>query len=356
MALIQMGRMKPMTRRAALASLAGTFLAGCAAARTAGAESPYPISDHFDGKRFFNPHVVGQEKGFGDLWRWMTNRQQIPWPVWVENQTWPKPAPVALDALSVTFIGHASFLIGIGGRWFITDPVYSDRASPFSFAGPKRVRAPGLSLDELPKLDGILVSHNHYDHLDRDTLRELDRRFQAPVVTSLGNAGLIGGAGPRVVTELDWWQSHSIGGVEITYVPAQHFAARGLFDRNTTLWGGFVLRAQGRTLYFSGDSGYCPHFKEIGERFPGIDLSLLPIGAYEPRWFMRIQHMNPEEAVQAHLDLGTRRSIGMHYGTFAGLTDEGIDDPVTALAAACTTHGLGEGDFGTLEVGRTLVV
>ncbi|MFV3126585.1 MBL fold metallo-hydrolase [Niveispirillum sp. KHB5.9] len=316
----------------------------------------YPVSDHCDGRRFFNPHVVGQEKGLGDLWRWMTGRKPIPWPDRLENQSWPRPEPVAADAISVTFIGHACFLIGIGGRWFITDPVYGNRASPFAFAGPKRVRAPGLGFDDLPGLDGILVSHNHYDHLDLASLRELDRRFQAPVVTSLGNAALIGGAGPRVVTELDWWQSHHLGGVEITYVPAQHFAARGLFDRNATLWGGFVLRANGRSLYFCGDSGYCPHFREIGERFPGIDLSLLPIGAYEPRWFMHIMHMNPEEAVQAHLDLGSRRSIGMHYGTFAGLTDEGIDDPVTALAAARAAHGLGQGDFGTLAVGRTLVL
>lgn len=341
-----------MTRRAALAGLAAASLLPMGAARAAA----HPPSDHYDGKHFFNPGVAERGKSLGDLWRWMRERQPTPWPDWIDNQPWPKPGPVAETALSVSFIGHACFLIGIGGRWFITDPVYADRASPVPFAGPKRVRAPGLSFDDLPALDGILVSHNHYDHLDRASLRELNRRFQAPVVTSLGNSTLIRASGPQQVTELDWWQSHPVAGVAITYVPAQHFSARGLFDRNATLWGGFVLQAAGRTLYFCGDSGYCPHFREIGQRFPGIDLSLLPIGAYEPRWFMRTQHVNPEEAVQAHLDLGSRRSIGMHFGTFAGLTDEGIDDPVIALAAARQAKGLGEQDFGVLAVGQTLVL
>ncbi len=346
-----------MTCRAAFARLSSSWFAADDPSGTADAGAvSHPASDHFDGKRFFNPHIVGREKGIGDVWRWIMERKPVKWPAWVENGNWPLPNPVPADAISVTFIGHACFLIGIGGRWFITDPVYADRASPVPFAGPKRVRAPGLAFDDLPRLDGVLVSHNHYDHLDRAALRELDRRFQAPVVTSLGNRALIAACGPEVVTELDWWQSHPVGGVEITYVPAQHFAARGPFDRNATLWGGFVLRAQGRTVYFCGDSGYCPHFLEIGARFPGIDLSLLPIGAYEPRWFMRQMHMDPADAVQAHLDLGSRRSIGMHYGTFAGLTDEGIDDPVNALATARAAHGLEEADFGTLEVGRTRVV
>jgi L-ascorbate metabolism protein UlaG (beta-lactamase superfamily) len=344
--------MEKMTRRAALAGLA-TSLTAVGMARAA---TPYPLSDHYDGKRFFNTGGVETNKGLGALLRWQRERNPTPWPDWVENKPWPKPQPVGQGDISVTFIGHACFLIGMGGRWFITDPVYAERASPVSFAGPKRVRAPGLAFDDLPRLDGILVSHNHYDHLDRDSLRELHRRFQAPVVTSLGNKPLIRASGPQVVTELDWWQVHMLAGVEITYVPAQHFSARGPFDRNATLWGGFVLRAGGRTLYFCADSGYCPHFREIGRRFPGIDLSLIPIGAYEPRWFMQAMHVNPEEAVQVHLDVGSRRSIGMHFGTFAGLTDEGIDDPVTALAAARAAHGLTEQDFGTLDFGQTLVI
>lgn len=347
--------MPSISRRAALSSLAATILLAPWIGGAARARTSYPTSDHFDGKRFFNPHM-GEDHGFGAALRWMVNRKSTPWPDWIENKPWPKPGPVAPDAISISFIGHACFLIGIGGRWFITDPVYGERASPVSFAGPKRVRAPGLAFDDLPRLDGILVSHNHYDHLEKAALGELHRRFQAPVVTSLGNGNLIGSAGPRQVTELDWWQSHRIGDVEITYVPAQHFAARTPFDRNRTLWGGFVLQAAGRTVYFSGDSGYCPYFQQIGARFPGIDLSLLPIGAYEPRWFMRPMHMNPADAVQAHLDLGTARSIGMHFGTFAGLTDEGIDAPVTALADARREHGLDEEAFTTLDVGQTRVM
>lgn len=346
--------MHPISRRFALSGLAAALLVGLTG-RAARADSPWPVSDHFDGSRFFNPHVES-EHGFGDALRWMVNRKSTPWPDWIENKPWPKPGPVPADAISVTFIGHASFLIGIGGRWFITDPVYADRASPVSFAGPKRVRAPGLTLDDLPRLDGILVSHNHYDHLDKAALGELHRRFAAPVVTALGNRELILGAGPREVTALDWWQDHRIADVDITYVPAQHFAARTPFDRNKALWGGFVLRAGGRTVYFCGDSGYCPHFKEIGQRFPGIDLALMPIGAYEPRWFMHAAHMNPADSVQAHLDVGAQRSIGMHFGTFAGLTDEGIDAPVQDLAVARAERGLADDAFTTLDIGQTLVL
>lgn len=344
-----------INRRSALGGIAAALLAPMALKR-ADAATVYPLSDHYDGSRFFNPHIVGQEKGFGEVVRWMLNRDRKPWPKQVENKPWPKPPQASADQIAVTFIGHACFLIQIGGRCFITDPVFSDRASPFSFAGPKRVRAPGLAFDDLPRLDGILVSHNHYDHLDKASLRELNRRFQAPVVTSLGNRSLIRNAGPQAVTELDWWQSHVLAGVEITYVPAQHFAARTPFDRNQTLWGGFVLQAQGRTVYFAADTGYCPHFKEIGARFPGIDLSLLPIGAYEPRWFMQLMHMNPDDAVRAHLDLGTARSIGMHFGTFADLTDEAIGDPVSDLATARDRHGLTVSQFDTLDIGQSLFI
>ena len=254
----------------------------------------------------------------------------------------------------MTFIGHASFLIQIGGRCVLVDPVWSLRASPLAFAGPKRVRAPGQALEALPGCDLLLVSHNHYDHLDLPTLWRVRRRWGPPAVTGLANARHLAKAGIRGATELDWWQSVEVAGLRVTYVPAQHFSARTLVDRNRSLWGGFVIDAEGATVFFAGDSGWCPHFAEVAARFPRIDLALIPIGAYEPRFFMRTQHMDPGEAVRAHLALGARRSVGMHFGTFAGLTDEAIEGPEAWLAEARAAAGVAAEAFGTLPFGGSL--
>jgi L-ascorbate metabolism protein UlaG (beta-lactamase superfamily) len=216
------------------------------------------------------------------------------------------------------------------------------------------VRAPGQPLAALPGCDLLLLSHNHYDHCDLPTLRQVRRRWAPPAVTGLDNARHLAKAGIRGAVELDWWQSTEVAGLRVTYVPAQHFSARTLFDRNRSLWGGFVIEAEGAAVYFAGDSGWCPHFAEIGHRFPRIDLALIPIGAYEPRFFMRTQHIDPGEAVQAHLALGARRSIGMHFGTFAGLTDEAIDGPEAWLAEARAAAGLSAAEFGTLPFGGSL--
>jgi L-ascorbate metabolism protein UlaG (beta-lactamase superfamily) len=180
----------------------------------------------------------------------------------------------------------------------------------------------------------------------------VQRRWHPAVATGLGNARHLAKAGIRSAVELDWWEGTTLAGARVTYVPSQHFSARTLYDRNRSLWGGFVVEAGGATVYFAGDSGYCPHFAEIGARFPAIDLALLPIGAYEPRWFMRQQHVNPAEAVQAHLNLRPRRSIGMHFGTFQ-LTDEAIDAPVAALREAQAEAGLAEAAFDVLGFGET---
>ncbi len=264
----------------------------------------------------------------------------------------PPPVRVGADRIAATFIGHSSFLVQVGGVCVLLDPIWSSRCSPLSFAGPKRVRAPGQRLDALPAVDLLLVSHNHYDHMDLPTLRRIRRRWTPPAATGLGNARHLAKAGVRDAVELDWWESVELAGARITYVPAQHFSARTLWDRNRSLWGGFVIEAGGATVYFAGDSGYCPHFAEIGAWFPKIDLALLPIGAYEPRWFMRQQHVNPAEAVQAHLDLRPRRSIGMHFGTFQ-LTDEAIHAPITALAAARAEAGVPPDAFDVLGFGET---
>ena len=309
------------------------------------------ISDHFDGRRFFNPHAP-QGKSRRDVSRWRRTRQREPWPEHVEDVPLTPPPRAARDRIAVTFIGHSTFLVQVGGLCVLTDPIWSDRCSPVSFAGPRRVRPPGQSLDSLPGVDLLLITHNHYDHMDLPTLRKVRARWQPSTATGLGNARHLAKAGIRSAVELDWWQTTELAGARVTYVPAQHFSARGLHDRNRSLWGGFVVEAHSAVVYFAGDSGYCPYFAEIASRFPRIDLALLPIGAYEPRWFMRQHHVNPEEAVQAHLDLQPRRSIGMHFGTFQ-LTDEAIDAPILALRQAQARAGVAHAEFDVLGFGET---
>ena len=292
-------------------------------------------------------------KSLGAVLQWNLRRQRASWPRWLHDPPQPPPEPLT-DGLSATFINHASFYLRIGGQGVLIDPIWSRRCSPLPFLGPQRVRAPGQRLEALPGVDLLLVSHNHYDHLDLPTLRQVRQRWNPPTLTGLDNARHLRRAG-IAAHELDWWQTTMISGLSVTYVPAQHFSARGLHDRNRSLWGGFVIQSATHTVYFAADSGWCGHFAEIAQRFPRIDLALLPIGAYEPRWFMRAQHVDPDEAVQAHLTLGARRSLGMHHGTFAGLTDEAIDAPLLALAAARQRHGVAEHAFTTLPFGATLL-
>jgi len=308
-------------------------------------------SDHFDGQRFFNPHAP-QGKSRQDLRRWRRTRQKTPWPEHIEDAALPPPRRAEYDQIAVTFIGHSTFLVQIGALCILADPIWSERCSPVSFAGPRRVRPPGQKLDALPGVDLLLVTHNHYDHMDLPTLRRVNARWRPATATGLDNARHLAKAGIRTAVELDWWQSTELAGAHVTYVPAQHFSARGLYDRNRSLWGGFVIEAHGMTVYFAGDSGYSPYFAQIAEKFPRIDLALLPIGAYEPRWFMRQHHVNPEDAVRAHLDLKAHRSIGMHFGTFQ-LTDEAIDAPVSALRRAQAHAGVAQADFDVLAFGET---
>jgi L-ascorbate metabolism protein UlaG (beta-lactamase superfamily) len=308
-------------------------------------------TDHFNGERFFNPYAP-QGKSLQDVRRWRNERSKAPWPRDIEDPPFPPPFRAAPDRIAATFIGHSTFLVQVGGVCVLLDPIWSQRCSPVAFAGPRRARRPGQSLDALPKVDLLLVTHNHYDHMDLPTLRRVRRRWAPPTASGLGNARHLAKAGIRSAVELDWWQSADLAGARVTYVPAQHFSSRTLRDRNRSLWGGFVIEAGGCVVYFAGDSGYCPHFAEIALRFPRIDLALLPIGAYEPRWFMRPQHVNPAEAVRAHLDLRPRRSLGMHFGTFQ-LTDEAIDAPVLALHQARAEAGVAKPEFDVLGFGET---
>lgn len=318
---------------------------------------PYPVSDHCDGRRFFNPGAT-TDRSLADLWRWRRTSRPVPWPKTRANSPHPPPpAPSALASgtLALTFIGQATFLITTPAGTILTDPVFSDRVSPFSRVGPKRVRPPGIALRALPAIDLVLLSHNHYDHMDLPSLRALcgPGRGGTPLLTGLGNAAPLLRYGVAGARELDWWdEAQPKPGLAVTFVPAQHWSSRSPFDRRRTLWGGFVVQAGPLRVYFAGDSGYCSWFTAIGERCGAPDLALLPIGAYEPRWFMAPQHMNPAEAVQAHRDLNAARSVGMHFGTVQ-LTDEGIDAPLEALAAAREAGGIAPDAFTTLDFGET---
>src|SRR5581483_7934350 len=231
-----------------------------------------------------------------------------------------------------------------------TDPMFSERASPLRLLGPRRVRQPGVALHDLPGVDVVLLSHNHYDHCDLPSLRAIRRRYDPHLVTALGNGRLARKAGFRRLEEADWWQPAAWPDLRITATPAQHLSARTPFDRNRALWCGFLVEIGMHRLFFAGDSGYAHHFGEVRRRFERIDAALLPIGAYEPRWFMRDVHMNPDEAVQAHLDLGACTSVGMHFGTFR-LTAEGIDEPLAGLQQSKYERGIHPDRFVTLDFG-----
>ncbi len=313
-------------------------------------------SDHFDGRRFFNPTLP---KGFTHSRRQVLRMLREPrarWPAWVANGGVPRlDQRLGAGEIAITFVNHATFLIQTGGVAILTDPVWSERASPFRRIGPKRVRAPGVRFADLPAIDVVLVSHNHYDHLDVATLARLRQRFAPAILAAAGDGRVIGPLGFSRLHELDWWEQVRFDDtLAVTFVPAQHFSARGLFDGRRSLWGGFVIESRGRRVYFGGDAGYSTHFADIRRRLGPPDVAILGIGAYEPRWVMRPVHMNPAEAVRAHRDLDSRNSIGMHFGTFQ-LTPEAIDRPQADLEHALAAHGIAEGEFVTLHEGETRV-
>ncbi len=344
------------------------LLAACASPP---GEAADPQRPHHTAQGFRNTTVGAIDKPLSQLlrWRWQALRDGLPPPA-------QAPTPVALPELarlkantdaarlgaaganapvpSVTWIGHATTLVQSGGLNVLTDPVFSERASPVTFLGPRRAQPPGIALADLPPIDVVVVSHNHYDHLDRRSVALLEDRAPGRTLflVPLGLKAWMQQLGVRNVVELDWWQSHRHAGVEFTLVPVQHWSARSLGDRNRTLWGGWAVRAPDLHWYFSGDAGYSRYFRDTGERLGGFDLALLAIGAYEPRWFMREQHMDPAEAVQAHADLRARRSIGIHWGTFE-LTDEPLDQPPRDLARARQAAGLAEDVFSVLAIGQT---
>lgn len=337
-----------MMQWSALLCLGG--LVGCASAR------PYPVSDHFDGDRFFNaariepvgPLALARHVLFGRDGAWPDD------PLPTETATeLPAPGP---GKVAVTFVNHATVLLQFDGLTVLTDPVWSARVGPMSWAGPLRARAPGIRFEDLPRVDVVLISHNHYDHLDLPTLRRLQARDDPAVVVPLGDRGWLEAEGFGRVFELDWWQSLVVDArTAITFTPAQHNSGRSPFSSNRSLWGSFWLQRDGLGVYFAGDTAYAGHFRAVRDRLGAPDVALLPIGAYAPRETMRAFHMDPADAVRAQRDLGARVSVGVHYGTFQ-LTAEDFDQPPRDLAAALAEAPDLPGPFVVLPEGRTRVV
>ena len=291
---------------------------------------------HFDGKRFYNPGAP-QAPGLLDALRWRLTSRPEPSPGFISDVEPSVPVRrVEGSGLRTTLVNHSTVLLQQRGSNILTDPLWSERASPLLWAGPRRRRDPGVSWEDLPCIDAVLISHNHYDHLDLPTLRRLAARGDSTFVAPAGVARLLRSQNIGPTHELDWGEAlslpGSLAGCSIHCVPALHFSSRGILDRNKTLWCGYVIECQGRFVYFAGDTAFGPHFAQIRERFGSPHLALLPIGAYEPRWFMSPIHMSPDEAVKAHEILAARTSIAIHHGTFQ-LGDEGLDAPKEQLIA-----------------------
>lgn len=350
------------------------LLGGCSAV------NPYydPSKPHHTVDGFRNNYIATVSKTFSELARWQLERRQQdlpkpplqPVPVkaadLVAVKSYGNPADGKPHSPAITWIGHASMLVQAGGLNVLTDPMFSERASPVQFLGPQRAQAPGIALAELPLIDVVLVSHNHYDHLDKASVMDISERSKAAgkptlFLVPLGIKAWFSDLDISNVIEMDWWDSKTYKGVEFNLTPVQHWSARSFGDRSQTLWGGYAVFAPDFHWYFSGDTGYSKDFtdtrthfaaRQTPEKGGGFDLALIAVGAYQPRWFLAEQHVNPEEAVQIHKDLGAKRSIGVHWGTFE-LTDESLDQPPRDLALAVKMQGLQAQDFTVMAVGET---
>ena len=310
-----------------------------------------PVSDHFDGERFHNAEPFS--KSAAELLRWRLSRQRGQWlrDLSPHNQP-PPPEHVGEGGLRATWVNQATVLLQADGLNLLTDPVWSERVSPVQWAGPRRFRAPGIPFGQLPRIDVVIISHNHYDHMDADTLRRLWREHDPVFVTALGDGEHLRGWGLNKIMELDWGQSWTLpNGRTLTAAPAQHWSGRAGYDANRTLWMACVIETAGGPVYFAGDSGYGGHFTAARQRHGAMRLSLLPIGAYLPRWFMAYQHMDPAEAVQAHLDLDSALSLGIHYGSFE-LADDGQDQAVDDLHRALDARELPRERFHAAAFGH----
>jgi L-ascorbate metabolism protein UlaG (beta-lactamase superfamily) len=310
----------------------------------------HKFAKHFDGRRFYNPGAP-QARGLVDALRWKLTSRPEPSPPFIADveQSIP-PRKVEGRQIRITLVNHSTVLVQGCGFNLLTDPMWSDRASPLSWIGPRRRRKPGVRIEDLPPIDAVLVSHNHFDHLDRTTLRQLASRGRSTFIAAAGLARLLRSEKIEPVHELDWGESLTMSGLRIHCIPAMHFSARGILDRNKTLWCGYVIEYPERLVYFAGDTAFGNHFAWIREKLGPPSLALLPIGAYEPRWFMSAVHMSPEEAVKAHDILGAKISIAIHHGTFQ-LADDGVDTPKKRLLAC-----RGDDSFLILNNGQFVAV
>ncbi len=370
-------------RQLASRFLAAAFCLIAAAGATAQAEPQLDATKtHHAPDGFRNNYTGTVNKGFGEPIRWQIERREQGLPPPAKSPTpttradlqriHSYKASVASQAAAppaITWIGHASMLVQSGGLNILTDPIFSKRASPVQLVGPIRAQAPGLAVADLPPIDMVVISHNHYDHLDRQSVLDVALHSEAAgtrtlFLTPLGLTAWFADLGLTNTREMDWWDTHTVQGVTVTFTPTQHWSARGIGDRSRTLWGGWAVAAPDLHWYFAGDTGYSKDVADTAERFAtqhtaarggGFDLALIPLGAYQPRWFLAEQHVNPDEAVQMHLDLRAKRSVGIHWGTFS-LSDESLDQPPIELAAARQAKNLAAGDFSVMAIGETRVL
>jgi len=317
-------------------------------------------TDHFDGTHFFNVDMEMDTDSITvfERLKWYLEKDELNLPDWIEDppQVLP-PSSVGLGKLRVAYINHATMLIQLDEVNVLVDPIWSDRASMFSWLGPKRIRAPGIDLNNLPSIHVILISHNHYDHLDIVTLKRLTEIHQPKIFVGLGVKALLDSEGITNVTEMDWWQEYDElqNKLKLTFVPGRHSSARGIFDRNKTLWGGFVISSKYGNVYFAGDTSLGKFSNDIKRKFDKFRLAILPLGYYKPRWMMRSAHINPEEAVLLHKKLNVHQSVGMHFGTFYGFASHNyasIDQHEIDLALALKKHNIEHNKFWVLGFGE----
>ncbi len=318
---------------------------------------PYkgPKTEHFDGKKFINPsrrpaNGLKEVGEYGrtrnpDKWRFVADAEH-------ENRNVPSPKE---DRIQYTFINHSTFLIHIAGLNILTDPIWSERCSPFQWAGPKRMRPPGIAFENLPHIDLVLLSHNHYDHLDKNTIKRLVKKYNPTFIAPLGLSHLLHKYGCKEVHELDWWKETNYKQLKIKATPANHFSSRGIFDRDKTLWAGYIISTDKEKIYYAGDTGYSEVFKTIGQKEGPFDLSFIPIGAYLPKWFMSPIHISPDQSVLVHQDVKSKRSVAMHFGTFP-LADDNPERSKQELSQHKEEAGLSDSEFMVPMEGQTYLL
>lgn len=310
-----------------------------------------PVSDHFDGSRFF---MEGADHNLGDMVKWMWQMETVEWPEWIVDPIQPPPVTVDKGELRVTYVNHATVLLQIDEANILTDPIWSFRAGPFSWMGVKRIRKPGVAFEDLPKIDLVLISHDHYDHLDLPTLTKIVQKDDPMILTGLGLKPFLKKHGVLKTVELDWWQTYKPekSALTITFVPSLHSSGRWPLLGNKSLWGGYVVSNQEGNIYFAGDTGYGDFVDKIHKRFDRFRLTILPVGSYEKRWFMKNQHMNPDDAVKMHIVLQSLQSVGIHFGTFAEHPEQTVDAHERDLAKALNERSVDKSRFWILKFGE----